>query len=67
MPDTGGVNGIGIGTATGLGAIIGIRLGMPTANFFEYIASFAFYAFMSGGLFELYRVALNGRLPLSRR
>jgi hypothetical protein len=60
------MSGLGIGTSVGLGALIGAELGAPGASVAEYIATFFFYAILSGGLFELYRFAFTWKHPFSR-
>jgi hypothetical protein len=60
------MNGLGIGTTVGLGTIIGVGIVAPQAAVVEYIATFAFYGFISGLLFELYRFAFSYRHPFRR-
>ena len=64
--DNRAMTGLGIGTSVGLGVLIGAELGAPGAPMAEYIAAFLFYAFLSGGLFELYRFALTWKHPFKR-
>jgi hypothetical protein len=66
MADTGRVNGLGIGTTVGLGALIGLGIVAPGAQIIEYLATFAFYGMISGLLFELYRFAFTFKRPFSR-
>ena len=60
------MSGLGIGTSVGLGAMIGAGLVAPGVDVVEYIATFAFYGFMSGLIFEVYRFALTWKHPFSR-
>jgi hypothetical protein len=60
------MNGLGIGITVGLGTIIGVGIVAPQAAVVEYIATFAFYGFISGLLFELYRFAFSYRHPFRR-
>ncbi len=60
------MNGIGIGTSVGLGALIGLGIVDPNVEVMEYVATFAFYGIMSGLLFELYRFAFTWRHPFRR-
>ena len=60
------MSGLGIGTSVGLGVMIGGMLGAPDAPLPECAAAFIFYALLSGGLFELYRWAINWKHPFSR-
>ena len=60
------MNGIGIGTTVGLGALIGLGINSPGAEIVEYVATFAFYGLVSGLLFELYRFAFSYRRPFGR-
>ena len=58
------VNGIGIGSSVGMGAMIGLGLVAPGAQLVEYVTTFAFFGFWSGLLFEAYRFALS-RAPFA--
>jgi hypothetical protein len=60
------MNGIGIGTSVGLGAIIGMGIISPGAQVVEYVATFAFYGMLSGIIFELYRFAFTYQRPFKR-
>jgi hypothetical protein len=60
------MNGLGIGTTVGLGAIIGLGIVAPQVSAAEYVATFTFYGFMTGLIFELYRFALTYRHPFRR-
>jgi hypothetical protein len=60
------MNGLGIGSSVGLGTIIGLGIVAPDASVIEYVATFAFYGFMTGLLFELYRFAFTYRHPFRR-
>ena len=60
------MSGLGIGTSVGLGAMIGAMLGAPGADVAEYIATFVFYGFWSGLIFEAYRFAFTWKHPFSR-
>jgi hypothetical protein len=60
------MNGIGIGTSVGLGAMIGLGIVSPAAHITEYIATFVFYGFWAGLLFEAYRFAFTWKLPFRR-
>jgi hypothetical protein len=53
------MNGVGIGTSVGLGAIVGLGLVAPGAPPEEYFATFAFYGFWSGLIFEAFRHAFQ--------
>jgi hypothetical protein len=57
------MNGIGIGLAVGLGALASALLLAPGAEPVEYVGTFVFYAWWSGFLFELYRLALSTQRP----
>ena len=61
------MSGIGIGTSVGLGAMIGAGIVAPNADVIEYITTFAFYGFISGFIFESYRLAFTYKHPFSRR
>jgi hypothetical protein len=61
------MNGIGIGTAVGLGTIIGLGIVHPGAEVMEYVATFAFYGFITGFLFEVYRFAFTYKAPFGPR
>jgi hypothetical protein len=60
------MNGLGIGTSVGLGALIGLGIVAPSAPVIEYVATFAFYGFVSGMLFEMYRFAFTWKHPFRR-
>ena len=60
------MNGIGVGTSVGLGAIIGLGIVAPSAPTVEYIATFGFYGFWSGLIFEVWRFALSWKHPFQR-
>lgn len=60
------INGLGIGTSVGLGAIIGLSIVAPAAGIVEFVATFAFYGGISGLLFELYRFAFTWNRPAKR-
>ena len=60
------MSGIGIGTSVGLGAIIGAGIVAPDMDVLEYVATFAFYGFMSGLIFEVYRMAFTWKHQFSR-
>ena len=53
------MNGIGIGTSVGLGAIIGLGIVSSGGPTIEYVATFVFYGFWSGLIFEAYRFAFT--------
>ena len=57
------MNGLGIGTSVGLGALIGLGIVAPDVELTEYLATVFFYGFLSGVLFELYRFAFGYKLP----
>lgn len=61
--DTVSMNGLGVGASVGLGAIIGLSLVSPGGALIEYVATFGFYGFLTGLLFELYRFALTWKHP----
>ena len=60
------MNGLGIGTSVGLGALIGLGIVSPGVQVTEYVATVAFYGFLAGVLFELYRFAFTWRHPFHR-
>lgn len=60
------MSGIGIGTSVGLGAMIAAGIVAPSVDVVEYIATFFFYGFMSGLIFEVYRFAFTWKHPFSR-
>ena len=60
------MNGIGIGTSVGLGALIGLGIVNPGVQVIEYVATFGFYGLVSGFLFELYRFAFTWKHPFRR-
>jgi hypothetical protein len=60
------MNGIGVGTSVGLGAIIGMGFVAPDSQLIEYVATFAFYGLLTGVIFELYRFAFSFRRPFGR-
>jgi len=60
------MNGIGVGTTVGLGAIIGLGIVAPAAPVIEYIATFVFYGFWAGLIFEAYRFAFSWKHPFRR-
>jgi hypothetical protein len=66
IADNSPVNGIGIGTAVGLGATIGLGIVSPAAATAEYVATFVFYGFWSGLVFEAYRLAFTWKHPFRR-
>lgn len=60
------MNGVGIGTAVGLGVMIGGISTAPNPPVVECVGAFVFYALLTGGLFELYRWAFTWKHPFSR-
>ena len=60
------MNGIGIGTSVGLGALIGLGIVQPSSQVIEYVATGAFYGVVTGFLFELYRFAFTWKHPFRR-
>jgi hypothetical protein len=57
------INGIGVGTSVGLGALIGLGIVSPGAATIEFVTTFAFYGFVSGVIFEAYKFAFSWRRP----
>lgn len=60
------MNGFGVGTAVGLGAIIGLGIVSPSAAIIEYVATFAVYGSLAGLVFEAYRFAFTAAVPPRR-
>jgi hypothetical protein len=60
------MNGLGVGTSVGLGALIGTGLVAPESQLVEYIATGVFWGFMSGLIFEAYRFAFTWKHPFRR-
>jgi hypothetical protein len=60
------MNGIGVGTSVGLGAIIGMGIVNTSVQTIEFVSTFIFYGFVSGLLFEGYRMALRDWNPFRR-
>lgn len=62
------MNGIGVGGAVGLGAVIGLRIVSPGAESLEYVASFVVYGSLVGFTFQLWKIALEDwKPPFTRR
>lgn len=60
------MNGIGVGTAVGLGTMIALGIVSGGGAAIEYIVTFAFYGGFAGAIFEVYRFAFQNLGP-SRR
>ncbi len=57
------MNGIGIGTSVGLGALIGLGLVAPNAQLVEYVLTFAFWGITAGAAFEGVRMLFFWKPP----
>jgi hypothetical protein len=60
------INGLGVGTSVGLGAIIGLGIMAPGVATIEFVSTFMFYGFVSGVIFEAYRLAFSWKHPFRR-
>lgn len=60
------MNGLGVGTSVGLGALIGLGIVAPGADIAEYVATAAFYGMLTGIVFELYSFAFGYQRPFKR-
>ena len=61
--DNQAMNGIGVGTSAGLGAMIGLGLVAGDVSLLEYVTTMAFYGLLSGFIFHLYKMALTDWKP----
>jgi hypothetical protein len=61
------MNGFGIGTSVGSGAIIGLGLVAPGAPLLAYALTFLFYGALGGSAFELVRLIFFWKPPSSTR
>jgi len=57
------MNGFGVGTSVGLGALIGLGIVQPGVQIIEYVSTFAFYGLLSGFVFHFWQIALKDWKP----
>ena len=57
------MNGIGVGTAVGLGCIVALGIVGGSASVIEYVATFSFYGVVTGFIVEMWRMALKDWKP----